>query len=184
MGSASRRRRSYVQQGVAVPEISADTSYIGIDDQIKEAQIQIDKELDEFGKNRQQSDKSDDRRSWHQLISQNHAEKHTAKDPGTTNEPDDTDRRDAVIEPESKAEPSNGPGETVKEEEDQAPAKSANSDDSKPAEVPDSDPTNNDTNKTAETKDGQAAGEKEERMEDAQDEEDHVVEVDEDTVIY
>ena len=74
------------------------------------------------------------------------------------------------------------------EKEDEAPAKSANnSEDSKPAEVPDSDSdtANLSTNNTASgTEEHTGVVSKGERNEAPEEEGDHVVEADEDTVIY
>ena len=69
--------------------------------------------------------------------------------------------------------------------EDPAPAKSANSEDSKPAEVPDSDPTNTDTNVVpSNAEDTEAEGPKTDQSKMVDDDGEHVVEGDEDTVIY
>lgn len=161
-----------------------------IDAQIKDAQAQIDRELDGFeqkhqrnGPSEHRSDRASYLQPWrippaNQCTAMHSPSQRRTKSPG----------QDRKMQRQSPPELTEEAGKKADVEvEDQAPAKS---EDSKPAEVPDSEATNPDTNDNAthESKNGHSpvtgAGKAEDVDEQEQEEGDHVVEGDEDTVIY
>lgn len=94
-------------------------------------------------------------------------------------------RFDTVPEPTSRAEPDSGGESKAADEDGQASAKSALDEEMKPAEVADSESTNTETNiASPKVEDRPKSDQKQGRNEDAEDEIEHVVEGDEDTVIY
>lgn len=102
----------------------------------------------------------------------------------TTTNPDNNDQSDPIKEVEPPAD-SVTADENMTDIEHQA--KCANLEEPKPAEVPDSDPTNSDPHDPAHTPDGgqtESTDPPKEHVEETEEDVDHVVDGDEDTVIY